>query len=386
MVSKHIFVILALLALALLPSPAHAGGVVTVCDEAHLLAALAGGGTVTFACSGTIVLTDTITIASTTTIDGGGQDITISGNNAVRVFAVNSGVTFNVNKLTIANGESGAGGGIGMSSGALTVSNSTFVGNHADTGGAIQTRGSVTVRNCTFVNNYADLHGGGLELFGGSTIVSNSTFFGNYAAWGAGITSGSATTTVINSTLSGNIAGQGGGIYSYAGPGRVTLKNTIIANNAGEQNCYILGNLTDGGGNLSYPDDYSCPGIKADPMLGPLQNNGGPTWTMELRPGSAAIDGGIDANCAATPVNNLDQRGFVRPQGAHCDIGAFEWVCPSFLPPAAVGIEDVVAIATRWGWTDATPGWDPVYDFNLDDKIDMRDIMLVTAAWGYTCP
>ena len=101
---KHLVAILVLLALAVPASPAHAGGVVSVCDEAHLLAALAGGGTVTFSCSGTITLTAKITIAADTTIDGSGQAVTISGNNAVRVFTVNSGVTLNLNELTVANG------------------------------------------------------------------------------------------------------------------------------------------------------------------------------------------------------------------------------------------------------------------------------------------
>ena len=102
--TKHLVAILVLLALAVPASPAHAGGVVSVCDEAHLLAALAGGGTVTFSCSGTITLTAEITIAADTTIDGSGQTVTISGNNAVRVFTVNSGVTLNLNGLTVANG------------------------------------------------------------------------------------------------------------------------------------------------------------------------------------------------------------------------------------------------------------------------------------------
>jgi hypothetical protein len=68
----YILGILVLLALAVPAAPAHAGGVVSVCDEAHLLAALAGGGMVTFACSGTITLTNTTTIAADTTIDGSG--------------------------------------------------------------------------------------------------------------------------------------------------------------------------------------------------------------------------------------------------------------------------------------------------------------------------
>jgi hypothetical protein len=67
----------------------------------------------------------------------------------------------------------------------------------------------------------------------------------------------------------------------------ITLTNTVVANNQPGSNC--LGNpITDGGGNLSYPDT-TCPGINANPLLGPMQDNGGPTWTMALGPGSAAI-------------------------------------------------------------------------------------------------
>jgi hypothetical protein len=117
----------------------------------------------------------------------------------------------------------------------------------------------------------------------------------------------------------------------------VTLMNTIVANSPAGGNCagpYI----TDGGGNLSFPDT-TCPGINADPMLGPLQDNGGPTETMALGEGSAAIDAADDAICAAPPVNNLDQRGVTRPQGLHCDIGAVEQV----LEPAAVSLSTISA-------------------------------------------
>jgi predicted outer membrane repeat protein len=126
--------------------------------------------------------------------------------------------------------------------------------------------------------------------------------------------------TVSNSTFSGNGARDGGGGICSDG-GTVTLKNVIVANSTAGNNC--LGAMIDGGGNLSYPDT-TCPGINADPMLGPLRNNSGPTDTMALNAGSAAIDGGNDAICAAPPVNGLDQRGISRPQGPHCDIGAFE--------------------------------------------------------------
>src|SRR5215216_5140616 len=94
----------------------------------------------------------------------------------------------------------------------------------------------------------------------------------------------------------------------------------------------------DGGHNLQYPD-ANCPGIPVgSPQLGPLQDNGGPTWTMALLPGSAAIDAGDNAVCAQAP-GNLDQRSIGRPidgngdSNAICDIGAFE--APAYGPPTS---------------------------------------------------
>ena len=488
---KYLVTILILLALAVPASPVHAGGIVSICDEAHLLAALTGGGTVTFTCSGTIALTATVTIPANTTIDGSGQDVTISGNNAVRVFTVYSGKRLNLDRLTIANGSSYEGGGIsnagiltvsnstfsgnravnasggggifnynnsiltvsnstfsnnsacetcigggisnygtvivnnstfsGNSSDSgggiwngyndtLTVNNSTFSGNTANVGGGISAGGTVTVSRSTFDGNTANYSGGGIYS-SGTLIVSNSTFSGNTTRDGGGIFNGSygtltvtnstfysntatgngggilnydwgTTVTVSNSTFSGNSATSGGGIYNSEYASTITLKNTIVANSPTGSNC--VGAITDGGGNLSYPDT-SCPGGNNDPLLGSLQNNGGPTETMGLGPGSAALDAANDAICAATPVNNHDQRSIVRPQGPHCDIGAVEEYCPNFVHPATVGVEDILAIAARWGWTDSTPRWDPVYDLNGDNKIDIVDITLVTAAWGRAC-
>ncbi|HET6446032.1 MAG TPA: DUF11 domain-containing protein, partial [candidate division Zixibacteria bacterium] len=64
--------------------------------------------------------------------------------------------------------------------------------------------------------------------------------------------------------------------------------------------------------------------VNADPLLGPLQDNGGETETHALLDDSPAIDAGSDATCAAPPVDGEDQRGVARPIGPHCDIGAFE--------------------------------------------------------------
>ena len=351
-------VALALLMVALSASPAHAGGVVTECDEAHLLTALSGGGTVTFACSDYIYLTSPITISANTTIDGSGQSVEISGGSAGRIFKVNAGVSLSLNKLWVAWGKdtsslgggaiysdggkltitdsrftdsstSTFGGGVMIYNGTLTVKDSTFSGNSASLGGGIASYNStVTVNNSTFASNstvssqIADGSGGGIYAEGGQVTVSNSTFFRNSAAgYGGGIAGDSSTITVTNCTFSRNTADKGGNALERSGSGAMVLRNTIVAYSVAGANC--AGSITDGGGNLSYPDT-SCPGINRNPLLQTLNDNGGPTFTMLLGPGSPAIDAANDATCAAAPINNLDQRGVKRPLGAHCDIGAVE--------------------------------------------------------------
>src|SRR5215217_5377501 len=203
------------------------------------------------------------------TIDGGSVDITLSGNNAVRVFRVNPDAGLTLNDLTVANGRADFSGGIYNNGGTLEVNNSTLSGNSAH-----------------------DNNGG----------IGNT-----------------GTATVSNSTISGNSANNGGGILTSGGT--ATLKNTIVANNEGG-NCAGL-TLTDDGGNLEWPGNACGFALSADPNLGPLDANGGPTETHALLPGSAAIDAAV-----ACPPPATDQRGVSRPQGAACDIGAFEFVPP----------------------------------------------------------
>ena len=313
--------------------PAYAAGYVTVCDEAHFLEALKStDGVVYFKCNGTITLTKTVTLTSYKTIDGYGYNVTISGNNAVQLFIVNSGVTVYLRQLTFANGRTEDGGGAIKNWGDLHVFYSTFSNNIATDewngwGGAIENVSSnskLQVGMSTFFGNHAGYAGGAIGGCG-RVDVWNSTFVNNSAEVAGGALFSKGNLTVENSTFSGNSA-RSGAIGTTDGFGPTLLKNTIVANSVGalysfDGNCY--GPTTDGGGNLSYPDT-KCPGINANPLLGPLQNNGGWTQTMAPGAGSPAIDAGDDATCAASPVNGQDQRGVTRPQGLHCDIGAVE--------------------------------------------------------------
>ncbi|MBN1218620.1 MAG: hypothetical protein JXM69_06820 [Anaerolineae bacterium] len=254
------------------------------------------------------------------------------------------------------------GGGISVWGGTLTVISSTLSGNLAsDQGGGIYTFNigdTVSVQNSTLSGNLA-FDGGGIYHEGGTLTVISSTLSGNSADYGGGIEIAGGTVNVQNSTLSGNSATgttdwYGGGAIdqwegisliinstivsntaAYSGGGRdglwledgtMTISNTIVAYND-TANCTISGG-TFNGSDHNLANDATCPGFinSSTIYLGPLANNGGPstssgqaTFTHALLPGSAALDAGNDATCLST-----DQRGVARPQGAHCDIGAYE--------------------------------------------------------------
>jgi hypothetical protein len=218
----------------------------------------------------------------------------------------------------------------------LTLLDSTVSGNTGTFGGGgIYNGRRVWAYNSTVSGNTAYYgNGGGIWNratggWGRSNFVSlyNSTVSGNVAAeHGGGIYNEKyANLSVNNSTVSGNTAYvAGGGIYRY-----FDSMNSIVADNSAPSgaNC----SPGDSGGtpfsfgyNLS--DDTSCGFteptdlVVADAMLGPLQDNGGPTETHDLLPGSPAIDAG-SVDC---PPPATDQRGMARPQGAACDIGAVE--------------------------------------------------------------
>ena len=222
-----------------------------------------GADAIAFTVSGTITLGSSLpAINDDLTIDGGGQSITVSGNDSVTVMVVNSGKTLTLHNLTIANGlaplfgggivnDGGTvnvtnttfsgndaadfGGGIFNNGGTVNVTNSTFSGNSASAGGSgggIYTqRGTLNVTNSTFSGNSADISGGGIYTQSGTVNVTNSTFSGNSAGivLSGGISNG-GTVNVTNSTFSGNSGGIDNG-------GSATLKNSIIANSTSGGNC-----------------------------------------------------------------------------------------------------------------------------------------------------
>ncbi len=287
---------------------------------------------------------------------------TFSNNNSSSGGAIYSQSAVTVSNSIFSGNSSGSGGAIKLNDGALVITGSTFSGNSATNyGGALDADGEdVTVDTSSFLNNTSAGTGGAIDHDSGILTITRSTFSGNQANEGGTIWNGyelilgnstfsgniSATnggaiamfanpTTIANCTFAGNSATKvGGAIYTGSGT-TPTLANTIIADSPSGGNCGGIGTITDGGNNLQFGGSVanSCGATIPTPVSDPLgsnvlANNGGPTETIALPLGSAAIDAGNDAVCAETPVDGVDQRGIRRPQGLHCDIGAYEFFVP----------------------------------------------------------
>lgn len=300
---------------------------------------------------GTTWISDTVIIDNRATAGGGVYnsgimrisnstiESNISNGNGANCGGIgNTGSLETANTIVRANQTSNSGGGICNSSGATgDLQTLTIVSNTAQYGAGIfnGNNATLTVGASLIGNNVAQLSGGGI-CTSGRFVLWNSTASGNVAQFAGGGIENAGFASITNVTLAGNYitntqaGGIGGNIYTGYNPGSLTqLLNTIVANSSATGNCHFeLGtSIVSLGHNLS--DDNTC-NLNAtgditnpNPLLGPLQNNGGTTLTHALLPTSPAINAGDNANC---PVN--DQRGVSRPQASICDIGAYEFVFP----------------------------------------------------------
>jgi hypothetical protein len=225
-------------------------------------------------------------------------------------------------------------------------------------GGGVFNKQDMTIVRSDIANNVAGTDGGGLQECGTSVLL-NCTFAANRAAGsGGGINDAGGTIDIRNSTISANCSSLGGGLAVPIFGSSTTLRNTIIAGNSpkGPSNpapdvsdLFIDGSsgiLISVGFNLIGTTVGTGPGsfissdlLNVNPKLGPLQNNGGPTLTMALLPGSPAIDAGSNANLLSSMTT--DQRAFMVRiiNGGFSntvDIGAYEYTTARALKNEAI--------------------------------------------------
>ncbi len=322
-------------------------------------------------------------VANNSAGGGGGGAIYVDGTK-------NFNGTIDISNSTFTNNQSNQLGGAIFSfpegTGSTIIDQSLFDGNSATgsgQGGAIYhqsatSNGALSISNSTFMNNNAHAtdgsasSGGALWLLDAPVTITSSTFAGNDATtpvplaaddWRRGFGGAirtSDTTTIVNSTLVNNTAGFVGG--AIAGP--ATVRNSIIANNDGDNPWDIQENCTDeltnSGNNIQFPqkttgnwNDYECfAGQTAvNPQVGTIGDYGGLTPVVPLLAGSPAINAG--SNCPT-----FDQRDFSR--SGTCDIGAFEyggsWQLQSLTPPWSLvtNVQDVVVTVQGAGFTPST--------------------------------
>ncbi len=246
-------------------------------------AAGSGNDRINFIISGTINLSASLPpVYEALGIDGTGERITVDGSGSYQVIAVNSGATLDLNRLTIADGNSLYGGGIN-NAGTLTVTSCSFSANSASYGAGINNEGTLTLTNCGFTANSA-IFGAGIENDAGTVTVTKSTFSRSSANYGGGIDT-SGTLTVSDSTFSGNSCTFGGGISS---DGTLTVIHSTFSGNS----CTYGGGISSDG-ILTAVSDSTFSGDGASGYGGGIENDTGTTRvTNSTFSGNGAYYGG----------------------------------------------------------------------------------------------
>jgi CSLREA domain-containing protein len=286
------------------------------------IADAAPGDTIDFAVTGTITLTSgELVITNDLTIVGpGATNLAVSGNNSSQIFRF-ANVSASLSGLTVSNGRGLStasvhwGGGIVVSGGYLSMVNVIVLGNHAHNAGGIFNDGTLAATNCTFSGNSSE-NGAAIRNDGTAKLIG-CTFSGNADSYGGALAqpSWAGPCEIVSCTFASNI---GRGIRVF-GANNLSIKNCIVADNSGTLDApdlvtnpggvvnsldfNLIGNTN--GATITGVTTHNIYGV--DPLLGPLADNGGPTLTHALLPGSTAIDHGSSGGLAT------DQRGLPRP-------------------------------------------------------------------------
>ena len=304
----------------------------------------AGADTVTFADNvrGTLgigsqlpLLTDDISIRGP-----GARVLTVDGGGAARLLRIRAGANVSISDITLSGGNPSVSNGDGrggalLNEGDLTLRQVALTGNSASQGGGLSNfNGSATLIGCLLSGNKASSNGGGFDNFNGRVTVINCTISGNRTSSnGGGFTTSGATGNVSldSVTITGNsVPFDENGAGAQLSGGELRIHNSILFGNGvrvgdirqlggtlNSRGYNIIGGAnTSGGTRNNGPSDRGV-----DPRLGPLQDNGGQTFTHALLAGSPAINSGDPS-----VPNGFDQRGdsFPRVRGGRADVGAFE--------------------------------------------------------------
>jgi predicted outer membrane repeat protein len=314
---------------------------------------------------------------NTASLQGGGiynKDIititgtTISGNHAPEgggIHNLGPGVlTISLSNIQDNIG-SQTGGGI-FNLGQMTVEGSTVSGNQAPEGGGFKNMSNLSITNSTITENTAAESGGGIysRESGSVLTITNSTISGNTVTTirGSAIYLAEGSLEINYSTITNNSGGSTSGAV-FTIPSTVTISNSIIAENpAGD--CSFPAGVTINDANID--GDGSCLGftITDNPQLGPLDNNGGPTFTHALLPGSPAYDTALGA-CPAT-----DQRGAPRPYDTACDIGAYE-DSPTFFAGPDITIPNPYVLEVTLCWVGPGPAYETVSSLQPGTQVEI---------------
>ncbi|MCU0705657.1 MAG: DUF4214 domain-containing protein [Fimbriiglobus sp.] len=305
----------------------------TISGNSGLTGVASNGGGISNSSGGTVTITSSTISGNVATFDtgsggsGGGifnsgimtvTSSTISGNSGLTHAGISNSGTLTVTNSTISGntanntlGGSGNGGGIG-NGGTLTLTGSTVSGNTARnqagnaSGGGLFSSGTLTITNSTFSGNEAIVqNGGGISITGGTATLTHVTIFGNRSnGLGGGLSRSGGTVTLHNSIVAGNASGS-------------STPNDINGALTTGSSFNIISHAATAGG-LSHGTNGNQVGV--DPLLGLLEENGGPTKTHTPLQSSPAL-GAASATVASFPL--FDQRGTPRDASLP-DIGAHE--------------------------------------------------------------
>ncbi|WP_428304067.1 choice-of-anchor Q domain-containing protein [Lacipirellula sp.] len=342
--------------------------------------------------SGSLTLSDAVFVGNT---------VTLAPNAYGLGGAISSYGSLYVSNVAFTGNSSRRGGAI-SSEGRLQIDGGIFTGNSAQAGGAIETRfrnssdgdwvyQRPAVRNSLFIGNSATVMGGAImnssygDGYKAELEILNSTFVDNTSEIRGGAIYNTQVLTVDNSTFYGNGAANAGNFFAAAGgaidsgglifehpqqpgsygseplTGDVTLRNNIFTGTTAGAAVHFGADFSGPRtGNYNLVEDGSgglANTIVGSPLLGPLQDNGGPTWTMAPLAGSPAINGGDPTSVAGAGVVPLvDQRGagYSRVLGWRIDLGAVEVASGDFNNDGRVDGADFLAWQRQYGST-ATP-------------------------------